>query len=217
MRDPTVLVWPDTLFRPAGASATIDRPLFKGPKPLSGREQVVAADGGGWLISYTGIAVYGSNYSAWRSLWLKVAAMGLPVYVAPDLITAIPAATSTEFSDLEAFSDGASFAQRTGDCSLSAAAVRGTRTISVTNSSARPRSAGDWFELDGRAHIIQEINGTTWTIWPSLRDNYASGTVLEIDDPRVKVYLLPDSKGNTMNTDSRQLTMMSLEFIEAGW
>jgi hypothetical protein len=217
MRDLTVTVWPDSLFRPAGSSATIDRPLFKGPKPLSGREQVVASDGGGWLISYSEIPIYGSNFSTWRALWLKIAAMGLPVYVAPDLITAVPAATSSTFSDLESFSDGEDFAQSTSDCVLAAAAVQGTRTISVTNSSARPRSAGDWFELDGRAHIIQEINSTVWTVWPSLRADYASGTVLEIDDPRVKVYLTPDSKGNTLTHDVRQVAMMSLDFVEAGW
>jgi hypothetical protein len=216
MRDTTVLVWPDQSFRPQQASATIDRPLFKGPKPLDGREQVVASSAGGWLISYDALPVYGSLYAAWRVLWLKMAAKGLPAYVKPDLITAVPSPTLTVFSDTKTFSDGSSFAQSTGDCSLSAAGVQGASVISVTNSVARPRAAGDWFEINGRAHIIQAIDGGDWTIWPSLRGDYASGTVLEIDDPRVLCYLTPESRA-TMNTDARQLTLVSLQFMESGW
>jgi hypothetical protein len=217
MRDMSILVWPDSIFRPAQASATIDRPLFKGPKPLDGREQVVAASAGGWAISYEGVPIYGNLYAAWRALWIKIAAKGLPVYVAPDLISAIPARTLTTHGDNTTFSDGSSYSQSTGDCSLVAAGVMGSRVISVTNSVARPREAGHWFELNGRAHIIQEISGTTWTIWPSLRADYASGTVLEIDDPRVLCVLMPDSHANVMATDARQLTLMSLQFVEAGW
>lgn len=215
-RDLSIPLWPDS-FRPQQMSATIDRPLLKGPKPLDGREQVVASSAGGWMISYDGVPVYGALYQAWRGLWVTIAAQGKPVYVSPSLIDNGTAPALTVFSDSTTFSDGTSFAQSTSDCSLASAASQGATTISVTNSSARPRVVGDWFELNGRAHVIQAISGSSWTIWPPLRANYASGTVLEIDDPRVLAYLTPDGRGNVMNTDARKLTLVSLQFIEAGW
>jgi hypothetical protein len=216
-RDSSILVWPNTTFWPEKLAARIDRPLFKGPTPLEGREQVVASSAGGWQISYEGIYVYSGIYSAWRAIWIALVAQGKPVYVKPDMITAVPSSTLTTFSDTTVFSDSTYFAQSTGDCVLAAAAFLGDTVISVTNSSTNPKVAGDWFEINGRAHIIQEISGTSWTVWPSLRDDYASATVLEIDDPRVLCYLTPDSRAAAMNTDTRQLTRVTLDFIEAGW
>lgn len=216
MRDPTIPVWPDE-FRPRQITTTIDRPIFKGPKPLDGREQVVAASAGGWAISYEGVPVYGPwRHPAFRPLWLKIAALGKPVYVRPDFLSS-PTPAATKFSDATTFSDLTSFAQSTGDCVLAAAAARGARTITVTNSVASPVTIGSYFELDGRAHLVQDIDGTKWTIWPSLRADYASGTVLEIDDPRVVAYLTPDSRGMAMTMDARQVTFMNLDFVEASW
>ncbi|MGJ0505605.1 MAG: hypothetical protein ACR652_00435 [Methylocystis sp.] len=169
------------------------------------------------MVQYEGVAIYGALYQHFRPLWIAMAAMGAPAYVKPDFLAAVPSPTTTTFSDATTFSDGTLLAQSTGDCSLSAAAARGARTISVTNSVSRPRAVGDWFEIDGRAHLIQAIDGSNWTIWPTLRANYASGAVLEIDDPRVLAYLTADSRANAMPIEARQLTLMSLEFIEVGW
>jgi hypothetical protein len=216
-RDPAILLWPEWTFRPQQASKTIDRPLFKGPKPLDGREQVVATSAGGWLISYDAIPIYDVLYGAFSALWVQLAAKGRPIYVRPDLLAATPAPTLVTFSDGSTYSDGGRLAQATGDCSLLAPAARGATVISVTNSVANPRTVGSFFEINGRAHIIDAIDGISWSIWPALRADYPAGTVLEVDDPRVLAYLTSDSKATVMNTDARQLTLMSFQFTEAGW
>ena len=83
MRDPTVAAWPDS-FSPRSMSVTIDRPAFKGPKPLDGREQVVFASAGGWLITYEGVPVYREKYREFRPIWFYFAAFSRPLYVKPD-------------------------------------------------------------------------------------------------------------------------------------
>lgn len=222
MRDPTVLLWPDN-FAPVNMTVTIDRPVFKGPKPLDGREQVVSSTAGGWLISYEGVPVYGSNSRWFRSLWSSVGGLARKIYVKPEFSpnalakrNNISAVTAT-FSDTAIFSDGSRFNQSTGDCRLSANALRGAATISVTNSSVSAVQAGDYIELDGRLHVVQSIDGTSWNIWPPLRANYTSGTVIEIDDPRCLMYLVTDSKFLSTNVEFGRLSRVSVDFIEANW
>lgn len=222
MRDPTIPAWPDT-FGPRSMSVTIDRPAFKGPKPLDGREQVVFASAGGWLISYEGIPVYSDRYRQFRPIWFYFAAFSRPMYVKPDYtdqqlarrnnISPIP----TTFSDTALFSDGSRFIQSTGDCILAANAARGATTISVTNSTVSPVAVGDYIELNGRLHVINAMSGSSWDIWPPLRASYPSGTVLEIDDPRLLVYMTTDSRGQVMQIDARAVSYMNVEFIEANW
>jgi len=253
MRDPAILAWPDA-FAPRSMSVTIDRPVFKGPKPLDGREQVVAASAGGWLISYEGVPVYGQNYRSFRPMWVALAAFGRPVYVKPDFTenmlarrnlidpiasgfspyavagnellwavnalnwgTGNPLLWGNELAEYTSFEDGSFFTQSTGDCLLAAAAKRGDTSITVGNSIVSPIEVGDYFEIDGRLHIVNGIDGQTWSIWPSLRANYAIGTVLEIDDPRLLTYMTTDSRGSVMSIDARAITFMTLEFVEAGW
>lgn len=254
MRDPATLLWPDSLA-PVSMTVTIDRPIFKGPKPLDGREQVVSSGAGGWLISYENIPIYGQKYREFRSVWLALGGFAKPIYVKPEFsvnmlarrnnVSALssgfdpfgteknplfwglgeiiwgvsnPIAWGNEAAnDYASFEDGSFFTQSTGDCFLAAAAIRGATTISVTNSVVSPVEAGDYFEIDGRLHVVQSIDNQTWNIWPPLRAAYVSGTVLEIDDPRCLAYLVTDSKMLAMQSDYGRLSRMSVDFIEANW
>jgi hypothetical protein len=222
MRDPTVTLWPD-IFAPAALTVTIDRPTFRGPKPLDGREQVVASSAGGWLITYDGIPLYGDSHRLFRPLWATVGGFAKAVYVRPEFspnmlavrnnISPIP----TGFSDAAKFSDMAQFIQSTGDCLLAVDAKRGDVTLSVTNSSVSVVAAGDYIEINGRLHVVQGMDGTTWTIWPPLRADHVAGTQLEIDDPRTLAYVSADARGLTQNIEFGRITRISIDFIEAGW
>lgn len=222
MRDPSVLLWPDN-FAPVNMTVSIDRPVFKGPKPLDGREQVVSTSAGGWLISYENIPIYSANSRWFRSLWIRLGGFAQAIYVKPEFSPNALAkrnnisVVTTTHSDTSIFSDGSRFNQSTGDCRLSANALRGAVTITVTNSSISAVQAGDYIELDGRLHVVQSINGTSWNIWPPLRGNYANGTVIEIDDPRCLVYLVTDSKFLSTNVEFGRVSRISVDFIEANW
>jgi len=159
-----------------------------------------------------------------RALMAKIDGRKQPIYVGPydyaygpvERAAATNPITST-FSDSTIFSDGTRWETSIYDCSLSAAASEGATEISVTNSATAPLSAGDYFEIDGRLHVIESIVGTTWAIWPQLRADYASGTVLEIADPRMKAYL--DTKDAAAATQMQygRWGEATLEFVEAGW
>ena len=80
-----------------------------------------------------------------------------------------------------------------------------------------PVEAGDYIELNGRLHMVNAIDGSNWNVWPPLRASYPAGTLIEIDDPRLLAYLTTDSRAALMTTDSRVLSRMNLDFIEANW
>jgi hypothetical protein len=253
MRDPTIALWPDNLA-PMNMTATIDRPVFKGPKPLDGREQVVSSSAGGWLISYEGIPVYGDKFRQFRSIWTAIGAFARPIYVKPEFSpnmlakrngispdvayfdqtgqlknmlywganellwgTSEPLFWGNDATDWSEFQDGATFTQSTGDCYLLTAAARGDVLISVENSTASSVEAGDYFEINGRLHVVHGIDGDTWSIWPPLRSAYDAGTQLEIDDPRMVAYLVTDSRALSQSVEFGRISRVSVDFIEANW
>ncbi|UOF79276.1 distal tail protein [Caudoviricetes sp.] len=253
MRDPSIALWPDNLA-PMNMTATIDRPVFKGPKPLDGREQVVSSSAGGWLISYEGIPVYGDKFRQFRSIWTAIGAFSKPIYVKPEFSPNMlakrnnisaqasnfdqigtlenmlywgskeilwgagePIFWGTSGSGSSVFLDGAWFTQSTGDCYLLSAAARGDVTISVFNSAISSVEAGDYFEINGRLHLVQGIDGNAWSIWPPLRSAYDAGTQLEIDDPRMVAYLVTDSRALSQSVEFGRISRVSVDFIEANW
>lgn len=212
-RNYSASLWPDLLM-PQSVTVQMDRPLFKGPKPLAGREQVVAVDSGGWNVSYDNITLSGSTrFLTYRALWIEIAANGLPVYVKPDF------GPHTARVRLGMTSSPTT-------CTLSVAATKGATSITVSNSSGFALQAGDYFEINGRLHIIKSINTNVWTIWPPLRANYVSGsyassyplgTQLEIYDPRCLMYATVDSRANAMTLSQSGVSQVSIDFIEASW
>lgn len=222
-RDPIALIWPVSLT-PNNVRVRIERPAITGAPVISGRPQVVISSGGSWRISYTQVAFTGRNFLRFRALLAALSGAVQPIYVspydflhAPHLRAGLARPIIVRFSDGFAFDDGFAFSESTSDCVLAAACASGVTTISVTNSAVAPLSAGDYFELAGRLHLVRAIVGTQWSIWPPTRAAYASGEKLEIDDPRCLCYLDTSADGPDPDVQFGQLGFGNFEFIEARW
>ncbi|PPD10287.1 MAG: hypothetical protein CTY36_00400 [Methylocystis sp.] len=224
MRDPLVSKWPETTIPVRHVTPVKERAVSSGPQPLVGRPQTVVSPAAGWRLIYTGVLVRPLNVHALRALMAKIEGRSQPIYVGPyDYVYgpvkragAVSPVTST-FSDATIFSDGTRWETSIYDCTLAADAAQGAVEISVTNSATAPLRAGDYFELDGRLHVIESIIGTTWAIWPGLRADYAGGTVLEIADPRMKAYLETKDAAAATQMQYGRWGETTLEFVEAGW
>lgn len=224
MRDPLIKNWLNDLIQIEDVQVEWDRPAYSGPDPLVGRPQVVVSPAAGWRITYHGALAHRGSVHAFRAMLARQRGFVHPVYVGPyDLLNgpvrranATSPVTST-FSDGTIFSDGTYWATPIFDCILSASASEGDVEISVTNSVYAPLKAGDYFELDGRLHLVESIDESgIWSVWPPLRADYASATVLEITDPRMKAYLdINDSQA--LRLQHGHWGSLSLTFVEAGW
>lgn len=201
---------------PRNITLTMDRPVFKGPKPLSGREQVVVIDSGGWKISYEDMPIHaggkynyvndtGSLIQHYRQAMNVCIGYGRPTLVSPligpmSLKNRYNLGTTTPT-----------------DCYLSSAHSRGSTTISFVNSALYPLKFGDYFELNGRLHAITYISGGFAEIWPPLRKDYAANQKLEIADPRCLCYVETDSRANSITIQNGTHAFWSVDFIEASW
>lgn len=205
-------------FPPKRLTLTIDRPLFKGPKPLAGREQVVAVDSGGWQISYEDIPVYRTgvtqtnNLSLFKAHFAYFYGYGNPTYVRVDY------GPFTIANRLKLSSNPTSF-------KLSRAHAKRDTTLYFTNPPTTPLIAGDYIEIDGRIHTLATAPVTTGgannensvTVWPPLRAAYASNLEIEVYDPRVLCYIATDSRGGSVTTSMGTFISYSVDFIEASW
>lgn len=186
--------------------------------------QMVVSSDGRWRLVYHEVRVRETNIAEFRSLIGYLAGRLQPVYVGPmnDIYRPAKRAGVTtpilrNFSDTFAFTDSTQFSETIANCTLSAAAKAGGNQISVTNSSTAPLAAGDYFELRGRLHLVEDISGTTWTIWPKLRADYASGAKLEIDQPMMLARLDPKSQALATRLDLAWTGLTTFEFVEEPW
>lgn len=224
MRDPLIKLWPVGTIPVRHVTVEMERPVFTGPAPIAGRPQMVVSSAGGWRITYVGALARNNNLRSFRAMLARHRGRAAPIYVGPYDYPNGPVIRNgavspiiTRFTDLTFFSDGATFTNSIADCILSAAAAKGATQISITNSATAPIAAGDYFELDGRLHIIEELTGGVATIWPELRANYAGGTALEIEDPRMLAFLDIDGDTQAMQLQYGRWGEATLPFIEAGW
>jgi hypothetical protein len=223
MRDPTIKIWPASLG-PQSVTAMIESPALLGAAPLAGAPQMVVSGNGRWRIVYHNVRFKSANILEARSLLAYLAGRLQPIYVGPLNKIYAPntranvAQTLRTYSDGFIFTDGTRYFESTSDCTLSADASADANEIYVTNSVIAPLSKGDYFELNGRLHAIEEIypNGK-WTIWPSLRADYAAGTVLEIDDPRMVARLDPKSQALATEMQYAFTGFATFEFVEERW
>jgi hypothetical protein len=222
VRDPAVKPWPAALC-PRDVTPVMADASFSGGAPFSGAPQIVASSNGRWRFIYHDVRFKAENILTARALLAYLARMR-KIYVGPQNGIYSPARragvttpTLRNFTNGFAFTNGFGFAQRTADCTLAAAAKIGATQIPVTNSVIAPLSAGDYFEIDGRVHLIEEISGSAWTIWPSLRADCASGTILEIDDPRMLARLDPKSQALACQMQVGWTGLATFEFIEEHW
>jgi hypothetical protein len=201
---------------PKNITTIMDRPLFKGPKPLAGREQVVASSAGGWKISYSEIPVYGAgNYNYTNDSGSKIQLYRQAMNIC--IGNGLPTLVSPVIGPLSLKNRYNLGTTSPTDCSLSGAHTKGAMSITFVNSTIAPLRFGDYFELNGRLHVITTITGSTATIWPPLRANYSSGQLLEIADPRCLCYIEADSQANSITFQLGQIALWNVDFIEASW
>jgi hypothetical protein len=224
MRDPLVARWPESVVPVRHVTVIKERAALSGPSPLVGRGQTVVSPAGGWRVIYTGVLARPESLATLRALMAKIEGRSQPIYVGPYDYANGPVkragATSPIFYTFTGgyiFSTGYRFASSIKDCALAAAASIGATEIEVANSVMAPLEPGDYFELDGRLHVVEDIVGDLWTIWPPLRADYASGTVLEIADPRMKAYLETKDAAAATQMQYGRWGETTLEFVEAGW
>jgi hypothetical protein len=223
MRNPKIRRWPNDLIIIQDVEVAFERPAFEGPQPLIGRPQVVTSPAAGWRITYHGALAHRGNVQAFRAMLARHRGRALPIYVSPyDYLNGpvrragIRGTTRFGFVGGYQFTGGHSFLASIQDCTLVSAASEGDTEIRVNNSTMAPLSAGDYFELNERLHLVEDIIGSKWKTWPPLRADYAGGTVLQIRDPRMRAYLdISDSQA--LRLQYGHWGQLSLSFIEAGW
>jgi len=222
MRDPLVVKWPLKTIPLRHVSVIKARPVTRGPQPIAGRPQTVVSSAGGWRIVYAGCLAHSMNVLAFRALLATIEGRAQPIYVGPYDHANGPVRRSAAVSPIyyrftsgAIFTSGYRFVSSLSDCTLAADAAKGATEITITNSTQAPIAAGDYFEINGRLHVIEELVGSAARIWPPLRAAYASGTKIEIDDPRMIAYLETNEVGPQMQYG--HWGEVDLAFEEANW
>lgn len=220
-RDPLITLWPQNVIPVRHVTPKRERSVVMGPAPVSGAPQRVVSPSAGWILTYSGVLARDANISALRALLAKVEGRAQPIYVGPyDYAYGPPRRASVSpttlytFAGPYLFTGGYYFESSISDCTLAADASEGATEISITNSVTAPIRAGDYFELAGRLHILEELSGTAAKIWPALRANYSSGQKVEISDPRMVAYLDGDA---SIQMQYGRWGETTLEFVEAPW
>lgn len=222
MRDPLILKWPRGIIPVRHPRPFKVRAVTEGPQPLAGRPQTVMSSAGGWRIIYSGCIASESNIRVFRALLARIEGRAAPIYVGPYDYANSPVRRANAISPIfytftggAIFTSGYRFESSISDCVLAADAARDATQITITNSAQAPVDTGDYIELDGRLHVIEELVGSAATIWPPLRASYPSGTKIEIDDPRMLAYL--QSKEADPQLQYGRYGETDLTFEEANW
>lgn len=223
MRDPTIKFWPAVLA-PQAVTPGIDSAAREGAPAIDTAPQLVMSGFGRWRLTYHNVRLRESNIRTGRALLSYLAGRLQPIYVGPMNWAFRPAKRANVNSPslytftAKTFVDGRKFERRLTNCTLAAAANFGATQIKVTNSVTAPVSAGDYFELNGRLHLVEDVYGNgDWKIWPPLRDSYAASTVLEIDDPRMLARLDPRSQALAAELQLAWTGFATFDFLEERW
>jgi hypothetical protein len=222
VRDPRYKLWPKEL-RPRDVTAAMVDPTTAGAPTISSAPQLVASANARWRLVYHEVRFREENILNARALLAYLARSGR-VYVgpmngiySPARRASVATPTLAQFSNGYKLSSGYKLAQRIWDCTLAAAVKMGDTRIPVNNSVTAPLSAGDYFEISGRLHQVEDIRRDTWTIWPELRADYPLGAVLEIDDPRMLARLDPKSQALACQMQVGWTGLATFEFLEERW
>jgi hypothetical protein len=236
LRDPKVKKWPKALS-PNRVRAVIDRPALTGAPVLRGRPQTVVSSAGGWRFSYGEVAFTGRRYLQFRALLAHLKGGLNPVYIspydyehAPYVLAGLTRPETNEFTDFSGFTDtsgpggsGWQFRNSSDNIALSDdCAAESTRLIAFYYSGTPALHAGDYFELGGRLHLLEETRDlgggdVEWKFWPPTRQAYVTADKIEIDDPRCLCYLDPAADGADPDVQFGQLGYGNFEFVEARW
>jgi hypothetical protein len=225
----SVKKWPRELS-PNRVRPIIERPALTGPKPLRGRAQTVLSSAGGWRFIYGEVAFTGRRYLQFRALVAYLKGRQAPIYVgpfdypyAPHLVAGVSRPTLTKFSDNTGFSDGTDFSESSSHILLSdSIGPNVTTLLAYYASTPFVLRAGNYFELAGRLHILDQVKDLgggdwEWRFWPPTRAAYEETQKIEVDDPRCLCYLDPDSDAPDPDLQFGHLGHGTFDFIEADW
>lgn len=208
-RDPAYGLFANDVVAPRSITVTMDRPYWKGPKPLVGREQIVTSSAGGWKFRYNNIPIYGQNGRIFQSYMAGYAISGPLCYLRPVLGKSMLVKHKTM--------TGVSY-------KLALAGVVGDVNIRVTRTGSTDATlmGGEYFEINGRVHlcynsVVYSTTAETWSIWPPLRGAYALNTALEINDPRCLVSVVTDENAFSATYELGNIAFANVDFIEASW
>ncbi|MBM3654319.1 MAG: hypothetical protein FJX06_16120 [Alphaproteobacteria bacterium] len=220
-RDPLVMRWPQNIIPVRHVTLSRERAIVTGPPPIAGAAQRVTSPGATWRLTYEGVLAREASLATLRAVLARIEGRAQPIYVGPYDYAFGPVKRAGAVSPIfytsaggHIFSTGYRFVSSISDCTLAADASRGATEISLSNSPSAPLQAGDYFELAGRLHIIEELVGADARIWPRLRASYTTGQKIEIADPRMRAYLDGEA---TIQMQYGRWGETTLQFVEAPW
>lgn len=177
-----------SIFAPDGVDADIEKRVISGGTALNGEEDEIATDGGGrWFFEITEPYLDDpSTGKAWRALSAYLDGGARPVivdicdcrYQPSDGSALVPHSDGTPFSDDSLYESGGA-----GTTITAAAALRATSIQLDMSELAEPLIGGERFTIDhptyrARLYQIAEVDGSTVTIRPPLREAVTAGTLI---------------------------------------
>jgi hypothetical protein len=191
-----------------------------GGTSLSGYEDVIRTDGGGFVIAEftNGETWERQDTLAWRALTdaMDGGAVAVVVHFCDRLHQPVGDRVAVPHSDDTSFSDDTLYVSSGASASaLAPAALRAT-SLRMTIISELPLLAGEWFTIvhpnwGERAYRVINIDGDTIQFRPPLREAITSGTPLDFDDPRCRMRL-SGAPGNPTNMGRFQT--VTARFVE---
>lgn len=223
-----MLVWPIALMPSTAPLWRLDH-VSAGNISLDGSSTYAVTSGGGaWRCEMPGITLMGATaIKAARALAVMMDGGATLIEVpscecafAPVPSDAVAAAdSSVPFSDDATFSDGSMFMTGGIDVGLSADADLRATTIEVDLTTVGPLTGGEAFEINHagvgkRRYEIGQVDGTTLTIRPPLREDTPAGTALNFDRPACVMRLVNSAELISM-VHAGRLADMTAVFEEA--
>lgn len=207
--NPAILTFP-SYFAPKSVTITIDRPFYTGPKPLSGREQIVSSFSGGWQFKFNDIALKEYLVRDYLSYMSYLSTNSPLIYVCP-----VFGQSRLGKRNANAFNI---------TYTLDSNVVQNATSIVVSRNQSPVLGYGELFEINGRLHRVFGLslntpttNKDTISFWPPLRANYTAGTQLEILLPICLMTVVPNTEAYSTTQGLGGFAMQSIQFAEANW
>lgn len=191
-----------------------------GGTSLSGYEDVIRTDGGGFLsVEFSsGETWERQDTLAWRAITdgMDGGAVAVVVHFCDRLHQPVGDLALVPHSDGTPFSDDSLYRSSGAEGSLLADAALRATSIRMSIASEKPLIGGELFTIvhpnwGERAYRIIRIDGDTVHIRPPLREAAPAGTVLDFDDPRCRMRLV-GAPSNATNMGRFQ--SVSARFVE---
>lgn len=169
-----------------------------GGRSLSGFEDVIRTDGGGFLTAEysNGETWERQDTLAWRAITdaMDGGAVAVVVHFCDRLHQPVLDAASVPHSDQTPFSDDSLYRGAGASGSVTASAGLRATALRMSFSGQREIIGGEWFTIvhstwGERAYRVIAIEGDTIQFRPPLREAVEVGAPLDFDDPRCRMRL----------------------------